>query len=77
MQELVDSMTDENPEKRPTIEQVIERFGFIRGSLSTIKLRGFITQKKDPSLFTAFRHVRQLIRTARYIVLRKAAIPIP
>jgi len=77
MQELVDAMTDESPEQRPTIEEVIERFDRIRDSLSSIKLRSFISVKKDPRLFTVFRHVRQLIRTARYVVLRKAAIPIP
>lgn len=77
MQTLVDVMTDENPEKRPTIEQVIERFDHIRISLSNFKLRSPISLKKDPRLFTAFRHVRQLIRTGRYIVLKKAAIPIP
>ncbi|KAH9046363.1 hypothetical protein EDB83DRAFT_2404785 [Lactarius deliciosus] len=77
MQGLVDEMTDESPERRPTIEGVIKRFDHIRSSLSTIKLRSLISLKKDPRLFTASRHVRQLIRTARYIVLKKAAIPIP
>jgi len=77
IKELVDKMTDESPEKRPTIEEVIERFGHIRNSLSNIKLRSLISLKKDPRLFTAFRHVRQLIRTGRYIVLNKAAIPTP
>lgn len=76
MQELVDEMTDESPEQRPTIEQVLERFGHIRDSLSSIKLRSYISVKKDPRLFTAYRHVRQLVRTARYVVLRKTAIPI-
>ncbi|KAH8982637.1 kinase-like domain-containing protein [Lactarius hatsudake] len=77
MRELVDSMTDEIPERRPTIEAVIERFDHIRDSLSTTKLRGLISLKKDPRLFTAFRRLRQFIRTAHYIVLKKAAIPIP
>lgn len=77
MQELVEAMTDESPERRPTIEEIIDRFGHIRDSLSIIKLRSPISLKKDPRLFTAFRHVRQLIRTARYTVLKKAAIPIP
>ncbi|KAH9056533.1 kinase-like domain-containing protein [Lactarius vividus] len=77
MQGLVDEMTDESPEKRPTIEAVIRGFDHIRSSLSTIKLRSLISLKKDPRLFTASRHVRQLIRTARYIVLKKAAIPMP
>ncbi|KAI9443850.1 kinase-like domain-containing protein [Lactarius indigo] len=77
MQGLVGAMTDENPETRPTIEEVIEKFVHIRSSLSTIKLRSLIPLKKDPRLFTASRHVRQFIRTARYIVLKKSAVPIP
>ncbi|KAF8265698.1 hypothetical protein EI94DRAFT_1702283 [Lactarius quietus] len=44
MQELVDAMTDESPEQRPTIEEVIERFDRIRDSLSSIKLRSFISE---------------------------------
>ena len=77
MQDLVVAMTDESPEQRPTIEEVIERFGQIRDSLGPLKLRSFISVKKDPRLFTAFRHVRQLVRTAYYVVLGKAAIPVP
>ncbi|KAH9045928.1 kinase-like domain-containing protein [Lactarius deliciosus] len=53
MRELVDSMTNEIPERRPTIEAVIERFDHIRDSLSTTKLRSLISLKKDPRLFTA------------------------
>ena len=77
MQELVDAMTDESPEQRPTVEEVIERFGQIRDSLSSFKLRSFISVKKDPRLFTAFRHVRQFVRTVHYVVLGKVAIPVP
>jgi hypothetical protein len=76
MEELVDAMTDERPENRPTIEDVISRFSGIRNTLSKIKLRTYITAKKDPSLFTACRHTRQVIRTAKYALSRKAAIPI-
>ena len=77
MQGLVSAMTDESPEKRPTIEEVIERFDHIRNSLSNTKLRSPISLKEDPRLFIAFRHIRQLIRTGRYVVFKKAAIPIP
>jgi len=76
MNGLVDAMTDESPEKRPTIEDVISRFSRIRNSLNRVKLRTFITAKKDPSLFTACRHTRQVIRTAQYALSRKAAIPL-
>jgi len=40
MKELVEAMTDKTPEKRPTIEEVVEKFDRIRDSLSAIiKLR--------------------------------------
>ena len=76
MKGLVDAMTDEDPEKRPTIEDIISRFSHIQNSLSRIKLRTFITAQKDPSLFTACRHTRQVVRTAKYALLRKDPIPL-
>ena len=72
---LVDPMTDENPAERPTIENVISRFSYIRDSLSEFKLRSLIISKKDPSLVTSYRYVRQVVRTVEYIILQKAAIP--
>ena len=75
MVELADAMTDENPAERPTIEEVISRFSCIRDSLSRFKLRSLITSKKDRSLITKYRYVRQVARTVGYIILRKAAIP--
>ena len=72
---LVDAMTDENPAERPTIENVISRFSYIRDSLSEFKLRSLIISKKDPSLVTSYRYVRQVVRTVEYIILQKAAIP--
>jgi hypothetical protein len=77
MKELVEEMTDENPEKRPTIEAVVEKFDRIRGSLSAIKLRSPVTRKNGFILLTVFRHAMQLTRTARYIIHRRPAIPVP
>lgn len=77
MKELVEAMTDENPANRPTIEEVVEKFDRIRGSLGTIKLRSSITPKNDHILFTVFRHAMQLTRTVRYIIHRRPAIPVP
>jgi len=77
MNSLVEAMTDEDPAKRPTIEEVVEKFDRIRGSLSAIKLRSAITPKNDHILFTVFRHTMQLTRTVRYIIHRRPAIPVP
>jgi hypothetical protein len=76
MPKLVDDMTGSDPEKRPVIEEVVERFGRIRDSLSTTKLYSRIT-RKDSGLFTMFRHARQLTRTVLYITQRRPAIPMP
>ncbi len=76
MRELVDAMTDENPAKRPTIEEVVEKFDDIRRSLSTVKLRFTIISKNDPIIFTMFRHARQLTRTLLYVIQRRPAIPL-
>jgi hypothetical protein len=76
MKELVDAMTDEDPAKRPNIEDVILRFSRIRDSLSGFKLRSLITSKKDPSLITASRHIRQVFRTAQYVVMKKVTVPL-
>ncbi|KAI0265921.1 kinase-like domain-containing protein [Gloeopeniophorella convolvens] len=77
MEGLVERMTNEDPAKRPTIEEVLASFTRIRESMSASKLRSTITSIKDPALFTAFRHTRQAVRTAQYVILRKPAIPDP
>ena len=76
MSELIDAMTDENPAKRPTIEEVIEKFDEIRSSLSKVKLRSPIISKKDPIIFTIFRHARQLTRTLLYVIQQIPAVPV-
>ena len=77
MQKLVDDMTNPDPEKRPMIEEVVERFGLIRDSLSTIKLYSRITRKKDSKFLVMFWHARQLTRTVLYIIQHRPAIPMP
>ncbi|KAF8494179.1 kinase-like domain-containing protein [Russula emetica] len=77
MRELIDTMTDENPAKRPTIEEVIDKFDEIRSSLSTAKIHSPITSKRDPTIFTIFRHARQLTRTLLYVIQRIPAVPVP
>jgi hypothetical protein len=77
MRDLVNAMTDENPAKRPTIEEVVEKFDRIRSLLSTVKLRSTVTAKNDPTIFTMFRHARQLTRTVFYVIQRIPAIPKP
>ncbi|KAH9045893.1 hypothetical protein EDB83DRAFT_2405558, partial [Lactarius deliciosus] len=75
MEELIDAMTNEDPAKRPSIEEVIERFTVILGSLRSTKLRSALTSKKLPRIFSVVRQARQYFRTIQYTLLRQAAIP--
>ena len=77
MEELVGEMTAVDPAKRPSIEEVAEKFSHIRDSLGEFKLRSLITSRKDPTLITSYRYTRQAIRTLQYIILQKPAIPDP
>ena len=77
MEDLVSAMTREHPADRPRIEDVIERFNEIRGSLSKIKLRSALKPKKAPFIMCAALETWQYVRTIRYILSRKAAIPDP
>ena len=51
MEDLVNWMTFDNPAKRPRIEEVLETFALIRGSLSQNKLRSPITSRKVRKIF--------------------------
>jgi len=77
MEGLVDSMMLEYPGTQPRIEEIIEEFSRIRGSLSADKLRSPITPRNDPSIISAFRYTSQAIRTIRYTISEKPAIPDP
>ncbi|KAI9451013.1 hypothetical protein BJY52DRAFT_1419337 [Lactarius psammicola] len=77
MEELIDAMTDEDPAKRPSIEEVIERFKVVQGSLRSAKLRSALTSKKVPRIFSVIWQARQYLRTIQYILLGQAAIPNP
>ena len=77
MENLVNWMTLDDPAQRPRIEEVLEKFAFIRASLSQGKLRSPITSRNIPKIFGVVQQARQSLRTMQYIVLRRPAIPDP
>jgi hypothetical protein len=77
MESLIAAMTLERPEDRPPIEDVIRQFAIIRASLSRTKLRSALTSKKLPRIICLAEEAIQHVRTTRYILSRKAAIPDP
>ena len=50
MEHLVTDMVQNDPTKRPTMDEVVTRFSEIRGKLNTWKLRSGITRKYGQSL---------------------------
>ncbi|KAI0298950.1 hypothetical protein BC826DRAFT_90095 [Russula brevipes] len=75
MEGLINSMTLEDPARRPSIEHVIQKFTDIRASLSKSKLRSPLISRRLPKLFWVVQQALQSIRTMHYIVSRRPAIP--
>jgi len=77
MQPLIADMVQEDPKKRPNMDEVVTRFSEIREKLGTWKLRSRMARNTEIWLVAAFRSVAHLYRTIGYVLARKAAIPEP
>ena len=77
MEPLIAEMTQEDPQKRPTAQEVVSRFAEIRRGLSIWKLRSRVVRRDEIWMMRALRSGRHLFRTAGYILGRKAAVPVP
>ena len=77
MENLINSMTNEDPAKRPRIEEVLQTFARIRRSLSKAKLRSAIISRKAPKVFVVVQRAMHSIRTMKYILSRLPSIPDP
>ena len=75
MRELVNAMTAAEPEGRPTIEDVVERFTLVRNSLRRSKLRAAITHRKGSRLLA--RYIRNMIHRLRYNLHRRPSLQDP
>jgi hypothetical protein len=77
LEPLVNDMVQDDPTKRPTMDDVVTRFSEIKNKLSTWKLRSRIARKDEIWLVTACKAVRHWYWTVGYLLGRKAAIPEP
>lgn len=77
MEPLMADMVQNDPTKRPTMDEVVTRVSEIKGGLSSWKLRSRIARKNELWPVTAWRSVRHWYRTVGYVLGRKAAIPEP
>jgi hypothetical protein len=74
---LVADMVQEDPEKRPTMDEVVNRFTEIKSRLSTWKLRSRMARNNEIWPVTAWRTVGHWYRTVGYVITRKPALPEP
>ena len=70
-------MVQEDPGKRPNMDEVVSRFSEIKKKLSTWKLRSRIARRDEIWLVAAWRSVGHWYRTMGYVIASKAAIPAP
>ena len=75
MNALVADMTQQDPAKRPTMDEVVERFNTIRQKLSWWKLRGRLVRRRDGVLKLVFFGLVHIFRTASYVVRRIPPVP--
>ena len=77
MNDLVADMTQDDPTKRPNMDEVVARFEEIRKSLSSWKLRSRLVRRKDNALVGVFRSFAHWTRRIGFILRRVPAIPTP
>ena len=74
---LVKDMCQDDPQKRPTMDEVVVRFEEIRKGLSSWKLRSRLVKKGDSSLVGFFRTLCHWKRTVGFVMMRAPALPTP
>ncbi|KAI0363364.1 hypothetical protein BV20DRAFT_975753 [Pilatotrama ljubarskyi] len=74
---LVEDMVRTDPSERPTIQEVVRRFRELSKSLGYCKLRSRLVPRDEHASDRFDRSIVHAIRTARYILARKSAIPLP
>jgi hypothetical protein len=75
MKPLVYDMVQDDPTKRPTMDEVVARFEVIRKNLSSWKLRSRVVDRTDSFTGGVVRSVKHWKRRIRYIA--KGVPPIP
>ena len=77
MNGLIADMVQEDPTKRPTMDDVVARISEIKKKLSTWKARSRMVRKEEFWPLKVWRTVGHWYRTIGYVVGRMPAIPDP
>ncbi|KAL1661238.1 hypothetical protein GGF50DRAFT_129666 [Schizophyllum commune] len=72
---LVNEMTEKDPQKRPTMDQVMSHYKDIVSSLSSWKLRSRVAKARDNSLHSLYLSVTHWARRVRFVASKRPAIP--
>ncbi|KAF8889082.1 kinase-like domain-containing protein [Infundibulicybe gibba] len=77
MEPLIADMVQDDPAKRPTMDEVVSRFADIRNDLSSWKLRSRFARRDENPVSGIFRSVSHWVKQAMFIVTRTPALPTP
>ncbi|KAL6303556.1 hypothetical protein BKA93DRAFT_336395 [Sparassis latifolia] len=72
---LVDDMVQDDPGKRPTIDEVVMRFEVIRRKLRYWKLRSRLAKQDETVGIRRYRRLRHFFRTVGYTITLRSPIP--
>lgn len=74
---LINDMIQDDPSKRPTMDEVVSRFDDIRRKLSWWKLRSRLIETSEGNFERFVRSVRHAVRTTIHVIRSRPAIPTP
>lgn len=77
MRPFVMDMVQDDPEKRPDMDAVVDRYAELLTSRRTRSLRGRLAKKRENPVAGIFRRVSHSIRTCIYIARGYNPLPTP
>ena len=78
MEPLISRMVDDDPAKRPTMDEVVTSFKEIVSKSSFLRLRARLVERKDGPIMNLLKSVHHVsCRTIPYVVTCRAALPSP
>ena len=77
IESLIADMVQEDPMKRPTMDEVVKRLAEIKSQLGTWKLRSRMARNNEIWPVTAWRAVSHWYRTIGYVATCRPALPEP
>jgi len=74
---LIADMVQDDPTKRPNMDEVVAEFEVIRKGLSTSKLRSRLVERNENPIVGFFRSIAACLRRMKYVIRRIPPVPTP